>query len=132
MARTAIPIYVIPPYQDGVEPVDTNGDAANDHSVDLTTAPKLHLNVSNSGANTIAFSFELPAGTGTYSEAISVSASITSGQFKIYILDLPSDLAQSGNLLHIDSADANFSDLRFRAYTWSETPNSGGGSKSHG
>ena len=122
MARTSVTVTSIAAYQVGTAVTETAGDASNDHSVSLAYAPKLILLCRNTGANTIAFTIEYPAGKSTYNAALSRSVSMTNAQLKAFVLDVPPDLVQSGNVLHIDSADANFGDLRFSAFTWADTP----------
>lgn len=123
MARTAIPVTVVAAYQAGTAVSTVAGDAANDHSVDLARAPKLVLCAEKSSANSVSFTVELPAGKYTYNSTQSKSHTMAAGEsLYVIVVDVPPDLAQTGNVLHIDSADANFSDLSFFAYTWADTP----------
>jgi len=122
MPRTAITVTSVTNYQAGTALTGTAGDAANDHQVDLTYAPKLILLVENTGANSINFTVEFPAGKSSYNATISRSHTVGNDELRCIPLDVPPDLAQSGNLLHIDSADANFGDLKFYCFTWADTP----------
>lgn len=126
MPRTAITVTSISPYLVGGNPTATAGDAANDHSIDLTNSPRLMLLAVNSNAATVAFTIELPASATTYNIAQSIAHTVPAAAagvdgVRVIPLDSPS-VAQSGNVLHIDSADANFGDVRFYAFTWAPTP----------
>jgi len=123
MARTAIPVVVVEPYQAGTLLTQTTGDATNDHEIDASISPRLHLFVRNTGANSIDFQIVHNTGVSGYNySSLTTDYTITSGQYLMIVLDVPGDLKQSGNLIHIDSADANFGDLRFSAFTWQDTP----------
>lgn len=125
MARVAIPVASVESYQVGTAiPSTVTGDSTNDHSLSLDQSPKVILVAYKSTANSVTFTVELPAAKQTYEGAKSISHTVASGE-KLYVIviDLSTDLAQAGNLLHIDSADANFADLVFFAYTWEDTPN---------
>ena len=117
MARTAITITESSAYLAGDDPTATAGDSANDHSISLGKVP-LCLMCVNSNAATVAFTIELPAVNRTWNETVSISHTIPAaaagvdGVRTIWI-DVPGGIAQSGNVLHIDSADANFGDVRF-------------------
>ena len=126
MARTEIPVNVIPAYLEGVSIAPTTGDTANDNSVDLSAAPRLHVIARNWGASTVDYTIELPAGPSNFNETVSIAVSHPNAQTRAIVLDVPADLYQSGGVLHIDSADANFSDISFYAYTWQSTPRAGG------
>lgn len=121
--RTAITVTTLNPYQEGANLTRTAGDAANDHSLSLSAAPKLILLVINtSGVNVVNFTIELPACKATYNETVSIAHTMAAAGNRVIPIDIQPDLAQTGNVLHIDSADANFSDLRFMAFTWPDTP----------
>lgn len=132
MARTAIPVAQVASFLQGEGIVATAGDAANDHEVSLLKAPKLHLIAQNTNASAVAFSIELPAGNRNFKQATTISKSIAASAIEVFVLDVPSGLAQTGNVLHIDSADGNFGDVNFWAYTWSDTPWAGGGARYNG
>jgi len=128
MPRTAITVSSIPAYMAGGNPTATAGDAANDHSVDLTAAGngRLILIAVNSNAATVAFTLELPASAATYNETVSIAHTIPAAAggvdgVRVIALNSPA-AAQTGNVLHLDSADANFGDVRFYAFTWAATP----------
>lgn len=127
MARTAIVETLLSPYQAGTNVTLTAGDAANDHQVDLTRAPKLVLVALNTNAATVDFTVELPAGKSSYNQTVSISHTIPAAVggvpgVRAFVVDVPGNLAQAGNLLHIDSADANFADVRFAVMNWQDTP----------
>lgn len=119
MARTAITITSLSTYSTAANVTQTNGDAANDHSVDGTRCPRLILRAQNTnGGAAVAFTIELAAGGSSYNQALSISYSVAASSIEAYLLDVPADLLKTGNVIHIDSADANFGDMRFEAFTW--------------
>lgn len=123
MARTAVTITTLSSYQSGVNLTATTGDAANDHSVDATKAPNLILFAHNYNAATVDFTVELAAGASSYNQAVSVSQTVPAAVggiagVRAVRLNVPADLFQSGNVIHVSSADANFGDIRFYAVTW--------------
>lgn len=122
MARTAITITELSPYQVGTNLAKTDGDQANGMSLDLSRAPKLHLLIWNNGANTVAFTVDLPAGKSTYNTTVQKSYSMTTQTRMVIVFDGPPDTAQSGNVAHISSADANFDDFDFFAMAIVPTP----------
>jgi hypothetical protein len=128
MPRTAVTVSSIPAYLAGGNPTAVAGDAANDHTVDLSGSynGRLVLLAVNSNAATVDFTLELPASAATYNATVSISHTIPAaagGVDGVRVIPLNSPAAaQSGNVLHIDSADANFGDVRFYAFTWAQTP----------
>jgi hypothetical protein len=130
MARTAIPINTINSFQRDAEFSVVTGDSVNDMSVDLATAPHLHLVASNYGGSDVDFTVEFPAGKSTYHQTVSKSHTVTAGNRYAIVLDVPDDLRQTDegtpNLLFIDSADPNFADVRFCAFTLTKTPKARG------
>lgn len=123
MARTAIPVQTVAAFQEGLNPITaTSGDAVNDHSIDGTYAPKLMLIAFNNNVAAVAFTVELASGDSSYSETVSIAQSVQGIGHEAMLLDVPADMLQTGALIHIDSADANFADMRFYAYTWDSTP----------
>lgn len=119
MPRTAITVANLSSYATAATITQTNGDAANDHSIDGTKSPKLILRAQNTnGGAAVAFTLELAAGSSTFNQAVSLSYSVPASGIEVILLDIPSDALQSGNVIHLDSADANFADMRFEAYTW--------------
>lgn len=121
MPRTAVTVTTVQPYQAGTVLTATTGDTANGISINLSSAPKLVLIIRNGGANTADITFELASGKNAYNRSLSISKSITTG-VRAYILDIPPDLRQSDNVLHIDSADADWNSVQLFAYTWIDTP----------
>lgn len=126
MARTAITVSTISPFLVGGNPSATTGDATNDHSIDMTSVPRLVLIAVNSNAATVDFTVEIAANAATYNIAQSISHTVPAAAagidgVRVIPIDSPS-AAQTGNVLHVDSADANFGDVRFYAVTWSPTP----------
>jgi len=123
MARTAITVTsVTGRYQSSTALTTTNGDAANDHEIDLSNAPKLVLIAYNSGASSVSWQMLVPASKSSYNTASNRTVNLASGNIKAFVFDIPNDLRQSGDLYHINSADANFGDIRFLAYTYGNTP----------
>lgn len=123
MARTAITVNTVTKFLTSTNLSGTAGDAGNDHSLSLLNAPNLLLLVSNKNASTVAFTIELPAGASNFnvaeSKAYTIPAAAASVEGKLAIwLNVPSDLFQSGSVLHIDSADANFADVTFYGIRW--------------
>ena len=119
MARTAITVTDSSAYLAGDDPTATAGDAANDHSVDLGKRG-ICLVAVNSNASTVAFTVELPASRPTWNETVSISHTVPASAAGVHgvrtiWVDVPSGVKQTGNVLHIDSADANFGDVRFYA-----------------
>lgn len=128
MPRTAVTITSVPAYLAGANPTATAGDAGNDHTValDAASSGKLVLIAVNTNAATVDFTIELPASWATYNKTVSIAHTIPAAAaglngIRVIPLDSPA-AAQSGNVLHIDSADANFGDVRFYAITWAPTP----------
>lgn len=120
MPRTAITVTRVTKYAAAASVTQTSGDAANDHSIDATKCPRLILRAENTNVGAaVAFTLELAAGSSSYLESLSKSYSVAASSIEVMWLDVPADLFQTGDVLHIDSADANFGDMRFEAYTWS-------------
>lgn len=124
MARTSIPVGNSPPWLAGVNLTAVAGDAANDHALDLGDTPVVLLAL-NYNAATVALTIELPASSLTFGEAKSVAWTLpgaTGGiaQPRVTVITNP-NIKQSDGTLHIDSADANFGDVRFYAFTYSAT-----------
>ena len=123
MAHTDIPVQVVASHQVATAITLTDGDAVNYNSVDGTHAPKLVLivrNVTNPFAN-VDFTVELAAGKSAYNIARSIDCT-SDAEVAAILLDVPSDLLQDGGLIHIESTDVNFGDMKFIAYTWQDTP----------
>jgi len=133
MARTAIPVTTVSEFQEGTELSYVNGDAANWHSLDLSCAPNLVLHVFNAGTTNEQFAFVYPACNSTYNETVSGVIGIDAGEHKLFLIDPPLDVKQTegdnNNLLFINSAEADFSNVAFHAYTWNPTPGGGLGYK---
>jgi hypothetical protein len=126
MARTAITVTSVPAWLAGADLTATTGDAANDHTVDMSSSPRLILLALNTNVATVACSVEVPANSSTYQNAHSISHTLPAAVagipgVRVIPIDSPS-IAQAGNVLHVDSADANFGDVRFFAFTWAPTP----------
>lgn len=124
MPRTSIPIGNSPPWLAGVDLTAVAGDAANDHSLDLGDTPVVLLAM-NYNAATVGLSIELPASSLTFGATKSVPWTLpgaTAGiaQPRVTVITNP-NVRQSDGTLHIDSADANFADVRFYAFTYSAT-----------
>lgn len=122
MSYTAIPVTTITNYLSGTAITSSEvGDAVNGNSVDLSSAPKLMLAVSNTHAAPIDITLSYPASVHTFGQALTKTVTITNGKVRFMVLDIPPDMRQSGNVLYITSADGNYNLIRFRAYTWQES-----------
>lgn len=120
MPRTAITVANLSSYATAATITQTTGDPDPDnHTLDGTKCPKLILRAQNTnGGAAVAFTIELAAGSSTFNQAVSLSYSVPASGIEVILLDIPSDALQSGNVIHLDSSDANFTDMRFEAYTW--------------
>lgn len=126
MARTAITVTAASRYLAGDDPTATAGDASNDHSLTMSVQPICLICV-NSNAATVDFTIELPAAPQTWNATKSISHTIPAAAagvdgVRVVWIDVPATVFQTGNVLHIDSADGNFGDVRFYAVTGVRTP----------
>lgn len=124
MPRTAIPIGDSPPWLAGVNLTAAVGDAANDHELDLGSAPVV-LVAANYNAATVALTIELPASNLTFGSAQSIAWTLPAAVggiagVRATVITTP-NVKQSDGKLYIDSADANFGDVRLYAFTWAAT-----------
>ena len=117
MARTAIPVTSVANYQESTVLSAIAFDAVNGMSLDLSTAPKLMLAVLKSGGGDATITFTFPASKHTYDVALVKTATAENGKFTLFVIDIPPEMAQSGNVLHVDS-DGGY----LMGYTWDDTP----------
>jgi hypothetical protein len=125
MPRTAIAITQLSAYLAGNNLTATAGDSANDHT--LAADRPVTLICVNTNAATVDFTVELPAAKSTWNATKSISHTIPAAVgavpgVRAIDFNVPGDVAQSGNVFHIDSADANFGDVRFYAVYGVVTP----------
>jgi len=124
MARTAIPIGDSPPWLAGVNLTAAVG-TTDGMSVNVDDTP-VAVMAMNYHTGTVAISMEVPASSLTFGEALSLSWTLpaaTAGiaQPRITVITNPNIKDGTTGLFHIDSADANVSNVRFYAFKWSQT-----------
>lgn len=126
MARTTVTVTRVPAYGQGANLTGTTGDDTNDH--DIAAEPiRLHCLVSNSGAGARTFSVPIEARDSTFGQAATKSQSVAAAAggvegMRVVILDHPALTVASTKRVHLDSADANFSDCTLYGFTWDKTP----------
>lgn len=122
MARTAIPIASVASFLQGEGITSTFGDFVNNMEISLARSPRVHLVVRNGSLGGADFDLVLSAGESSFEQTHTISVSLAGGgQIRVFPLDIPSNLAQPGNVLHIDSADSDFGNIEIWAFTWDPT-----------
>lgn len=122
MARTVIPVTVVPSHARGANLTPTVGDPTNEHSLYTGSGKKTILIVANYHVASVTFQIQMPASKftlfETFTKTITVPAAVGSVAGKVAVVfDVPPITQADGNV-YIDSADANFTNARLYAYTW--------------
>lgn len=128
MPRTAIAISTVARYFEGISGgvVSVAGDAANDHSVDISAdVPHLGVIAINTGVGAKTFTIDLPASVKTYNvsttKTITVPAAVAGAPGVNFIpMNDYHALNQGGSLANITSTD--LASIFFVAVRWSAPP----------
>lgn len=124
MPRTALTVTSVQNYLSGISGgvVSVLGDAANDHSIDISTGiPRLAVIAINTGGGAITFTVDLPASSKTYNtsttKTITVPAAVAGAPGVNFIpLDDYNALVQTGQVAHLSSTD--LTTTYFVVVTW--------------